>query len=407
METEDDDGRPSSSDQNANSDSERSSSPEKDRPKSRDKKKRYTTRGDWQEKFQCMQPNADGDNNKNPNATTIAILQEMENYYYSIRDQWRTRAYRQGMSALRKQPHRIISKEEALTIPGIGERLAAKIEEIVWTNKLQRLENAKLEPTDYAIEAFIKIYGVGFRQASKWVQEGHRTLDDLKTNVKLTANQKVGIEHYEDFQLRIPRAESDQLGEIVKKCLHNIDPAFQAMIGGSYRRGAADSGDIDFIITKPDAGADYLRQVVTDNAVPWLTRVGFLTAGLAVTSSKDGSKWHGACQLPLNPAKLSTSHPNDPKTNPTPWRCIDLLIVPWDELGAAKIYFTGNDIFNRSMRLLARKKGMRLNQRGLYRDVMRKGVEKLSEGTKISGNDEKEIFDILGVPYRGVTERDC
>lgn len=355
-----------------------------------------------------MQSHDDKDT-KNPNATTIAILQEMENYYHSIRDEWRTRAYRKAMATLRKQPNRITTQEEAQALPEIGDRLAAKIEEIVWTNQLQRLENAKMERTDQSLNTFVQIYGVGFQQASKWVQQGYRTIQDLlaSPNVKLTTNQRIGVEHYEDFKLRMPRTETEQLGDIVRRALLKVDPRFQIMIGGSYRRGDADSGDIDLIITKPDATADYLRQVVLEKTVPYLEKIGFLTAGLAVTSRDDGSKWHGACQLPLDPSNVSTSKLNDPKTNRNPWRRIDLLLVPWDELGAAMIYFTGNDIFNRSMRLLARKKGMRLNQRGLYKDVMRRGAEKLNEGTRISGNDEKEIFESLGVPWRGPQGRNC
>lgn len=351
----------------------------------------------------------DGNAGENPNATTIAILQEMETYYYSIRDEWRTRAYRKAMATLRKQTGRIVTKEEVQALPEIGERLAQKIEEIVWTNKLQRLENAKLEPTDHALNTFLNIYGVGFRQASKWVQEGYRSLDDLlnSSSVKLATNQKIGIEHYKDFKLRIPRSESEKLANIVRRSLHSVDEDFQLMIGGSYRRGAKDSGDIDLIITKSDSTSEYLREVVLGKTVPHLERTGFLTAGFAVTAKHDGSKWHGACQLPMNPTGISTTAPNDPKTNQNPWRRIDLLLVPWDELGAAMIYFTGNDIFNRSMRLLARKKGMRLNQRGLYRDVMRKGAKQLNDGTKISGNDERKIFDILGVPYRGPEGRNC
>ena len=45
-------------------------------------------------------------------------------------------------------------------------------------------------------------------------------------------------------------------------------------------------------------------------------------------------------------------------------RRIDILGVPFPELGAALIYFTGNDIFNRSLRLKARHMGYSLNQRG-------------------------------------------
>lgn len=81
---------------------------------------------------------------------------------------------------------------------------------------------------------------------------------------------------------------------------------------------------------------------------------------------------------------------------------------PETEYGAALIYFTGNDIFNRSLRLLASKKHMRLNQRGLYRDVNRgPGRQKLSEGVLVEGKSERKIFEILGVTYREPQERWC
>lgn len=80
--------------------------------------------------------------------------------------------------------------------------------------------------------------------------------------------------------------------------------------------------------------------------------------------------------------------------------------MPETEFGAALIYFTGDDIFNRSIRLLASKKHMRLNQRGLYKDVMRgPGRMKVSEGTLVEGADEKKIFAALGVPWRPPEQR--
>jgi DNA polymerase IV len=90
------------------------------------------------------------------------------------------------------------------------------------------------------------------------------------------------------------------------------------------------------------------------------------------------------------------------------WRRIDFLVVPESEFGAALIYFTGDDIFNRSMRLLSKTKGMRLNQRGLYKNVMRgpAGV-KPTEGELVEGAEEKEIFKILDVPWRPPEQRVC
>ena len=230
----------------------------------------------------------------------------------------------------------------------------------------------------------MNVYGAGFVQASNWVRQGYTTLDDLLRNASLTENQKIGIEHFEDFQLRIPRAEVAKHDEIVRKTLHDLEPSFEITIGGSYRRGAKDSGDIDVIITCPEADMDRVRTVVVNQLVPKLFSQNFLKASLAATSG-DGSKWHGASCLP----------------GETIWRRLDFLLVPWSEMGAALIYFTGNDIFNRSLRLLASTKGFRLNQRGLYKDVIRgKGREKITEGTLVESKDERKIFAALGVPWR-------
>ena len=60
------------------------------------------------------------------------------------------------------------------------------------------------------------------------------------------------------------------------------------------------------------------------------------------------------------------------------------------------------------MRNLAKHKGMRLNQSGLYKDVMRgKGGKKVTEGVLVEGRDERRIFEVLGVPWRESWERNC
>lgn len=328
----------------------------------------------------------------NPNSRTIEVLQQMLDYYTRTADLWRTIAYRKAISALRQQTTKIVTRSEALAIPGIGERLAAKIEEIVFTNRLRRLESANSTTEDHVLQLFLGVYGAGISQASRWIAQGYRSLDDLRTKADLTRNQRVGVERYDDFRQRIPRSEVEAHGAIVRKTIHEVDPDVQVIIGGSYRRGAADSGDIDLIITKPDATIEQIRDLMLDDIVPKLFDQGFLQTGLATTSRGNGSKWHGASALPGSAI----------------WRRIDLLFVPGAEIGAALLYFTGNDIFNRSMRLLASKKGMRLNQRGLYRDVLRGANRvKLTEGSLVEGRDERRIFEILGVPWRPPEHRVC
>ncbi|KAI9710992.1 MAG: hypothetical protein M1820_002430 [Bogoriella megaspora] len=367
-------------------------------------KKKVKHRGSWQQNFQCMKSNDGQGDLENPNARTIEVLEQMGRYYDTIQDHWRTLAYRRALGVLKKERRKITTKEEAVLLPFVGERLAAKIEEIVWTDKLQRLDNIQLDPIDAVLQKFLQIYGVGFGPASRWVRQGYRTLEDLLACAHLTDNQRIGILHYEDFLSRIPRDEVTEHGNTVRSALEALDPTFEVIIGGSYRRGAATCGDIDCIITHPAHTLDTIRTIVMESLVPKLFAQRYLKASLAATtsSSKTGSKWHGAAAIASQSGGLSSSGKS------SPWRRIDLLLVPPESLGAALLYFTGNDIFNRSIRLLASKKGMRLNQYGLFRDVMR-GPErvKVTNGTLVEGRDERKIFEVLGVPWREPHERVC
>ncbi|RSL75542.1 hypothetical protein CEP51_010768 [Fusarium floridanum] len=370
----------------------------KSRRKTRSSRKELT----FQDRFACNSAGAKDAKAGNPNARTIEVLQSMADYYDRINDHWRTTAYRKVISTLKRQETKVTTAEEAQRLPSVGTRLAQKIEEIVTTDRLRRLEYAQKEPMDEALQLFLGIYGVGTSQAQQWLAQGFRTLDDLKAKAKLSPNQLLGIEHYDDLNTRIPRREVEALGTVVRKGAQQVDPNVELIIGGSYRRGAETSGDIDFIITKPNTESSSELRPFLDDLVHRLEAEGFLVARLASSrSANDGSKWHGCCVLP----KINGF--NDENYRPI-WRRIDFLLVPETEIGAALLYFTGNDIFNRSIRLLASKKGMRLNQRGLYKDVMRGPQRvKVTEGELVEGRDERRIFEILGVKWREPHERWC
>ena len=143
----------------------------------------------WQQSFNCMHKHDGLDHDQNPNHRTIDVLQQMADYYDRTKDHWRVTAYRRGIAALRKQKVKITTKQQALIIPFVGTRLAEKIEEIVWTDRLRRLDNAILDPKDEVLQKFLSIYGVGIAQASTWIDQGYRTLDDLRQKAELTKNQ--------------------------------------------------------------------------------------------------------------------------------------------------------------------------------------------------------------------------
>ncbi|KAL7945981.1 DNA polymerase [Trichoderma barbatum] len=359
----------------------------------------------FEDRFACNRAGRKDANQDNPNARTIEILQQMNGYYERVNDHWRTIAYRKAISILKQQSVKVTTEEEAYRLPSIGRRLAQKIEEIVTTDKLKRLELAEEDPTDHALQTFLKIYGVGNKVAEQWIAQGWRTLEDVKQHAKLTPSQTIGVKHYDDLNTRIPREEVTALGEVVKKAAARIDPAVQLIIGGSYRRGAESSHDIDLIVTKPGTESVADLKSFLNKLVDQLEKAKFLVARLASSRpGGDGSKWHGCCVLP----HIKELNDTDDGAYRPIWRRIDFLLVPEAELGAALIYFTGNDIFNRSIRLLASKKGMRLNQRGLYRDVLRgPNRAKVTEGELVERRDERRIFEILGVKWREPSERWC
>ncbi|KAK0746191.1 hypothetical protein B0T18DRAFT_325144 [Schizothecium vesticola] len=340
----------------------------------------------------------------NPNAPTIQVLQQLCDYYTRVNDHWRTTAYRKAIATLRRQPTKIRTEDEAFLLPNIGRRIAAKIEEIVSTSALRRLTYATSDPLDRSLALFLGIYGVGPPTAHRWLAQGHRTLSDLLASPPpdMTPHQRLGLHHHADLNTRIPRAEAAAIAALVRAEAAALDPAAELLLGGSYRRGAPSSGDIDLIVTRRGtASADELVPLLED-LVRALERKGVLVATLA----EGGSKWHGCCVLP-DEEYVAAFGREAPRERPV-WRRIDFLLVPEAEYGAALIYFTGNDIFNRSLRLLASKKGMRLNQRGLYREVMRgRNRVKVTEGELVEGRDERRIFEILGVKWREPGERWC
>lgn len=325
LDDDDEEERPSSSEGDTSTDHD-GSSEEDLRPRRRTKKRKKKfggKAGPNQEAYSCTTGGTGITDENNPNRHTIEILEKMSKYYGRINDNWRELSYRKACGTLRRQAIKIATFEQAFELPTIGERIATKIEEIAVTGRLRRLDNAELEPEDHLLKLFLGIYNVGPSEASKFIRAGYKTLDDLRTKARLTKCQQIGLDHYEDFATRIPRDQMTALGDIVKEVAKTIDPEVNPIIGGSYRRGANDSGDIDFIFTKPGTThAHHLRSFLS-SLVSHLTNTGFLTCALATPSKHrsddSGSKWHGACVLPGNPI----------------WRRIDFLLVPESEIGAA------------------------------------------------------------------------
>ncbi|KIO27823.1 hypothetical protein M407DRAFT_72655, partial [Tulasnella calospora MUT 4182] len=328
-------------------------------------------------------------------------------------DRWRVLAYRKAIGSLQRSRKRITNAEDARRLYGIGEKTADKIVEIISTGNLQRLQYEKCG--EYQIcQKLMGIYGVGPKTAYDWYRKGVRSLDDVwagRGGITLNENQRIGLKYYDDLQTRMPREEAAQIYDKIKAAALGIDPRLQMEIMGSYRRGKADCGDLDILLSR-DPRDGLTHRGVLSRLLRTLSEKGVITYTLAEPDfSTDGleAKFMGLCRLDATSRqrRIGKSYPHGWNKRLRSKLIADILTVPYHQWGAALLYFTGDDIFNRSMRLLARHKGFSLNQRGLWVGATRdpETGEKLNEGSLVASTTEEDIFKVLGVPWQLPCER--
>ncbi|XP_023236000.1 DNA polymerase lambda-like [Centruroides sculpturatus] len=309
--------------------------------------------------------------------------------YKNTKDHWRSFGYQKALLALRNYPKPITNYEEALSLPGIGKSLANKIWEIIESGHLRKIDEICSGQKVEAINLFTKIWGAGPTTAEQWVQQGLYTLEDLNSKAKLSFQQKIGLKYFDDFLDRMPREEAKEIAETVKSVALSFNPDLIVEACGSYRRGKQTCGDLDILITHADGES---HKSILSDLINKLHEQGFLTDDL-VKNGEYGThtKYLGVCKLN-----------GDDKKH----RRIDIITVPYNELACAMLYFTGSAHFNRSMRLLARKKGMALSEHSLRAGVIRRGGEKICEGYVLPTPTEESVFEHLGLTYRIPEERD-
>lgn len=72
-----------------------------------------------------------------------------------------------------------------------------------------------------------------------------------------------------------------------------------------------------------------------------------------------------------------------------PPRRIDIRFISYDSYPTALLYFTGSSTTNKHMREIAKKKGMKLSEYGLFD----------KNGKPIKVSSERDIFYVLGMEY--------
>ncbi len=283
---------------------------------------------------------------------------------------FRIRAYRRAAMQIEGLPKDVSQlKEEELTrLPGIGQDLAGKIREYLRDGKIGLHEDLRKEFPETFL-TLLQIPGLGPKTAKLLYERLNiKSIDELEgaaregrlrtlpgIREKTEENILKGIEFLRRGSERRPLGRVLPLAmEIVNNLKQRADIE-EIAIAGSLRRWKDTIKDIDILVTSR-------RPLEVMNAFVHLPEVRDV---LAKGSTKSSVVTTEGIQ-------------------------VDLRVVEEDSFGAALQYFTGSKAHNIKLREMASKRGLKINEYGVFRE---------SDNKKIGGRTEEEIYRILGLPW--------
>jgi len=256
--------------------------------------------------------------------------------------------------------------EELKKISGVGKGIAEKIEEYIKTGKIKRYQELKKKcPVD--LEKLISIEGLGAKKIKAFYKELNiRNLKDLEKAAKagkIGELDNFGKKSEQNIlqAIKFVKAGDNKflLGKaipIVKEIINNLKKlpeVSKISSAGSVRRMKEVIGDVDILVvsSKPKKVIDFFVKM------PRVVKIW------AQGSTKSSVRLRNGLDC-------------------------DLRIVKKESFGSALQYFTGSKEHNISTRLIAKKKGLKLNEYGVYKNDKR-----------IAGKNEKEVYQAIGLKY--------
>ena len=182
------------------------------------------------------------------------------------------------------------------------------------------------------------------------------------------------MKYYNVVKGNIPREETEKVKQLFDDETKKTDKKIEAFFCGSFRRGKQYSNDFDVLIFHPDITkmsdakhSDYLERLVNT-----LTYDGYILDHLTDKNYK--MKYMGFFRY-------------SPKHSV---RRIDIRLMPMTSMATALLHHTGPSELNMYMRTEAIKRGMTLNEYGLYRNVDGKKKQLLTKS-------ENDVFKKIGM----------
>jgi len=292
----------------------------------------------------------------------------------AAQDPFRIRSYRSGAAAVEEHPERVadILRDPARSvteIPGIGKGLAAVLEEIVGHGSCERRDELLKKFSPAALE-FLKIQGLGPKGVAL-IFEHYRisSIDELerlclehklqvlpRMGAKLEEKVLRSIAQYRQRTGRYLLSYAEGMASELAEALRQVPGVEDVTPAGSLRRGRETVGDVDLLVTGPDAAAALDRFMAYPEVVEVLGR------GENKASAKLGRE---GLQ-------------------------VDVRALPRENFGAAMQYFTGSKEHNVALRARAVRMGLKLSEYGLFR---------AQDETRVAGETEAGVYQALGLAW--------
>ena len=203
---------------------------------------------------------------------------------------FKARAYKKVMDQIQRLNKPIHSYNDLAGVTGIGEKIEEKIKEILATGGLASAERIKAAYSIDAVDELMTVHGIGPVKARELVAAGIKSVATLSAAVAadpslLNDTQKMGLKYHDTATLRIPRAEMRAHEDIL---IGFMPDDLDGEVVGSYRRGAADSGDVDMLITYKAGTSEAAAKRLFHEFVDTLVEEGYILDELVSGEEVDG-----------------------------------------------------------------------------------------------------------------------
>ena len=372
-----------------------------------------------------------------PNDSFIALLKKIKLARLLTNDEIGVRAYSTSIAALAAYPYKVSNPREIMALPGCDAKIANLYIEWVNTGTIKAVDDIEADEDLKILRVFYEIWGVGATTAREfYYDKGWRELDDIvdygwKT---LSRVQQIGVKFYDEFLDQIPRAEVQEIGQIVHRHACKVrDDSIQSLIVGGYRRDKEASGDVDIIVSHPDEKQtlNIVNDIVTSlEDEGWITHTLLLSLnstnrGQQTLPFRTGGGGHGfdtldkalvVWQDPHWSTKETDLAANPNAKNPNIHRRVDIIISPWRTVGCAVLGWSAGTTFERDLRRYAKSvKGWKFDSSGVRSRGNGQVVDiegfyeykgSLGEGRATTMEQaEKRVFEGMELVYREPWER--